>query len=67
MEAGQRRFSHKALIGAIIIFYFRDCPVFSLPFKLLECLQTLDQQLMEWRRTCAAGGLSPPPHPRRRA
>lgn len=55
MAAGQRRLSYEATIGAIIISFHRDEPLFNLPYKVLECLIGIDQGLMQWRRKSRAG------------
>ncbi|CAH3113530.1 unnamed protein product [Porites lobata] len=46
---GERRFSHKAIQGALMIFFYRDEPGFSLPFQILQLLMDIDSLLLKWR------------------
>lgn len=46
---GDRRLSHAAMRGAILIFLYRDEPRFSLPFSMLQHLMEIDSQIMKWR------------------
>lgn len=46
---GERRFSHKAMQGALMIFFYRDEPRFSLPFQILQLLMDIDSLLLKWR------------------
>lgn len=49
MGKGDRRLSHRALRGAMMVFIYRDEPLFSLPFRLLQQLMEIDSQIMKWR------------------
>eukprot|EP00054_Salpingoeca_dolichothecata_P026227 m.186590 g.186590 ORF g.186590 m.186590 type:complete len:380 (-) comp25594_c0_seq1:208-1347(-) len=49
VERGERRLSHQATKGAMMIFLYRDEPLFHLPFTVLQLLQEVDSQLMRWR------------------
>ncbi|XP_078494634.1 tryptophan 2,3-dioxygenase-like [Ciona intestinalis] len=51
---GDRRFSHKALQGALMIYLYRDEPRFHLPFQLLQVLMNIDSHLTKFRysHTC---------------
>lgn len=46
---GDRRFSHKALQGAIMITFYRDEPRFSQPHQLLSLLMDIDALITKWR------------------
>ncbi|EEB10792.1 Tryptophan 2,3-dioxygenase, putative [Pediculus humanus corporis] len=46
---GERRFSHKALQGAIMITFYRDEPRFSQPHLLLTLLMDIDSLITKWR------------------
>ncbi|KAG8239902.1 hypothetical protein J437_LFUL019496 [Ladona fulva] len=46
---GERRFSHKALQGAIMITFYRDEPRFSQPHQLLTLLMDIDSLITKWR------------------
>ncbi|KJE97617.1 tryptophan oxygenase [Capsaspora owczarzaki ATCC 30864] len=48
-EKGERRLSHKAMQGAIMIFLYRDEPRFHLPFKMLNLLMDVDAFFSKWR------------------
>uniref|UniRef100_H2YYY4 Uncharacterized protein n=1 Tax=Ciona savignyi TaxID=51511 RepID=H2YYY4_CIOSA len=54
IAAGDRRFSHKALQGALMIYLYRDEPRFHLPFQLLHALMDIDSHLTKFRysHTC---------------
>ncbi|KAK6618403.1 hypothetical protein RUM43_013596 [Polyplax serrata] len=49
VSKGDRRFSHKALQGAIMITFYRDEPRFSQPHLLLSCLMDIDSLITKWR------------------
>uniref|UniRef100_H2YYY6 Tryptophan 2,3-dioxygenase n=1 Tax=Ciona savignyi TaxID=51511 RepID=H2YYY6_CIOSA len=49
IAAGDRRFSHKALQGALMIYLYRDEPRFHLPFQLLHALMDIDSHLTKFR------------------
>ncbi|KAM3966086.1 LOW QUALITY PROTEIN: tryptophan 2,3-dioxygenase vermilion [Aphomia sociella] len=46
---GERRLSHKALQGAIMITIYRDEPRFSQPHQLLTLLMDIDSLITKWR------------------
>lgn len=49
VERGERKLSHKALWGALMIWLNRDEPRFHLPYQLLILLTDLDALLNRWR------------------
>nr|CAD7196154.1 unnamed protein product [Timema douglasi] len=49
VSRGERRFSHKALQGAIMITFYRDEPRFSQPHQLLMLLMDIDSLITKWR------------------
>ncbi|GLV35214.1 vermilion [Carabus blaptoides fortunei] len=49
VSRGERRFSHKALQGAIMITFYRDEPRFSQPHQLLNLLMDIDSLITKWR------------------
>ncbi|XP_022086345.1 tryptophan 2,3-dioxygenase-like [Acanthaster planci] len=49
LSRGDRRFSHKALQGALLISLYREESRFSQPFQFLTLLMDLDSLLMKWR------------------
>ncbi|XP_078684867.1 tryptophan 2,3-dioxygenase-like isoform X2 [Branchiostoma floridae x Branchiostoma belcheri] len=46
---GDRKFTHKALQGAMMISLYRDEPRFHQPFQLLTQLMDIDSLLTKWR------------------
>jgi len=46
---GDRRFSHRALRGAILITFYRDEPRFNQPHQLLSALMDIDALITKWR------------------
>jgi len=46
---GDRRFSHKAFQGAIMITLYRDEPRFNQPHQLLQNLMDIDSLMTKWR------------------
>lgn len=46
---GERRLSHKAWQGALLISFYREQLRFSQPFQFLHLLMDLDSLLMKWR------------------
>jgi tryptophan 2,3-dioxygenase len=46
---GARRFSHPALLAALLINLYRDEPILQLPFRLLQLLMDVDEGLTNWR------------------
>ncbi|XP_071951580.1 tryptophan 2,3-dioxygenase-like [Antedon mediterranea] len=49
VKRGERRLSHKALQGAMMISLYRHEIRFSQPFQFLHLLMDLDKLLMNWR------------------
>ncbi|XP_065580313.1 tryptophan 2,3-dioxygenase-like [Artemia franciscana] len=49
VQRGERRFSHKALQGAIMITFYRDEPRFHQPYLLLSTLMDIDSLITKWR------------------
>lgn len=49
VSRGERRLSHKALQGAILINCYRDEPRFSQPHQLLTLLMDIDSLITKWR------------------
>ncbi|MEZ5065783.1 MAG: tryptophan 2,3-dioxygenase family protein [bacterium] len=46
---GHRRFSHPALLAALLINLYRDQPILHLPFRLLTLLMDVDEGFTNWR------------------
>ncbi|KAK5644153.1 hypothetical protein RI129_007998 [Pyrocoelia pectoralis] len=46
---GERRFTHRALQGAIMITFYRDEPRFSQPHQILTLLMDIDSLITKWR------------------
>lgn len=46
---GERRFSHTALQGAILINLYRNEPRFSQPHQILSTLMDIDALMTKWR------------------
>lgn len=44
------RLSYKALQAALFIQLYRDEPLLQAPFKLMSCLQNLDENFTQWRQ-----------------
>lgn len=49
MERGERRLSHRAMQGALMILFYRDLPRFSQPYQVLTLLMDIDSLLTKWR------------------
>lgn len=49
VSRGERRFTYKALQGAIMINFYRDEPRFSQPHQLLTLLMDIDSLITKWR------------------
>lgn len=49
VDQGSRRFSHKALKGAIIVNAYRHEKKYSLANRILESLVDIDTLLSKWR------------------
>ncbi|XP_050417225.1 tryptophan 2,3-dioxygenase [Patella vulgata] len=48
-ERGERRLSHKAFQGALLISLYRDEPRFNQPFQVLTLLMDIDSLITKWR------------------
>lgn len=46
---GERRFTYKALQGAMMISFYRDEPRFSQPHQILMLLMDIDSLITKWR------------------
>ncbi|KAF2358185.1 Tryptophan 2-3-dioxygenase [Trinorchestia longiramus] len=46
---GERRLSHQALQGALMISFYREEPRFNQPFQLLNLLMDVDSLMTKWR------------------
>ncbi|XP_021924784.1 tryptophan 2,3-dioxygenase [Zootermopsis nevadensis] len=49
VSRGERRFSHRAMQGAIMITFYRDEPRFNQPHQLLTLLMDIDSLITKWR------------------
>eukprot|EP00128_Syssomonas_multiformis_P010534 Colp12_sorted_trinity150504_noHs@31008 len=49
VSKGDRRLSHRALQGALLIFLYRDEPLLHLPFIILSALMDIDAMFTQWR------------------
>lgn len=49
VSRGERKFSYKALQGAIMITLYRDEPRFSQPHQVLTLLMDIDSFMTKWR------------------
>lgn len=49
VSRGERRFSHTALQGAVMITLYRDEPRFSQPHQILTALMDIDSLITKWR------------------
>ncbi|XP_022660175.1 tryptophan 2,3-dioxygenase-like isoform X3 [Varroa jacobsoni] len=49
IKRGERRLSHKALQGALMIYLYRDSPRFHQPFHMLTLLMDIDSLITRWR------------------
>ncbi|XP_065176966.1 tryptophan 2,3-dioxygenase-like [Sycon ciliatum] len=54
VDQGDRRLSHRATLGALLIFLYRDEPRFNEPFKVLQLMMDIDSALMKWRHNHVA-------------
>lgn len=46
---GERRFSHRALQGALMISLYKDQPRFNQPYHVLTSLMDIDSLITKWR------------------
>ena len=49
-EQGKRRFTHRAILAALLINLYRDEPIFSQPFRFLTGLVDIDEGFTAWRQ-----------------
>lgn len=49
VSRGERRFSHQAMQGALMISLYRDEPRFNQPFQILTQLMDIDSLITKWR------------------
>jgi tryptophan 2,3-dioxygenase len=49
VSRGERRFTHAALQGAVMITLYRDEPRFSQPHQILTALMDIDSLITKWR------------------
>ncbi|XP_057319775.1 tryptophan 2,3-dioxygenase [Microplitis mediator] len=49
LARGERRFSYRALQGAVMITLYRDEPRFSQPHQILTALMDIDSLITKWR------------------
>lgn len=49
VSRGDRRFTHQALQGALMISLYRDEPRFNQPFNILMMLMDIDSLITKWR------------------
>jgi len=49
VEKGERRLSHQAMRGALMIYFYREQPRFSQPYQILTYLMDMDSLLTKWR------------------
>uniref|UniRef100_A0A1I7ZEB4 Peptidase_M3 domain-containing protein n=1 Tax=Steinernema glaseri TaxID=37863 RepID=A0A1I7ZEB4_9BILA len=45
----ERRLTHQAMKGALMIYFYRDMPRFSQPYQILTFLMDIDSLLTKWR------------------
>lgn len=48
-EAGHFHLSYQAFHGALLIYLYREQPIFHIPFRILNSLMDIDEQLTQWR------------------
>lgn len=49
MQSGDRRFSYRATLAALLINLYRDQPILHLPYQLLSLVADIDEHLSLWR------------------
>ena len=49
MQQGKRFLSQKAMLGALFIFLYRERPMLTMPYQVLNSLVDLDEALTAWR------------------
>ena len=46
---GERRLSHRAMQGALLIYFYREQQRFSQPYMILTYLMDIDSYMTQWR------------------
>ncbi|TKR75862.1 hypothetical protein L596_017097 [Steinernema carpocapsae] len=49
VKMSERRLTHRAMKGALMIYFYRDMPRFSQPYQILTFLMDIDSLLTKWR------------------
>eukprot|EP01113_Clastostelium_recurvatum_P026239 TRINITY_DN3150_c0_g1_i3.p1 TRINITY_DN3150_c0_g1~~TRINITY_DN3150_c0_g1_i3.p1 ORF type:complete len:450 (-),score=156.75 TRINITY_DN3150_c0_g1_i3:59-1357(-) len=49
LEKGDVRFSYKAIQAALLIYMYKDEPIFHMPFQMLNLFTEIDENLATWR------------------
>lgn len=49
VKRGDRRLSHRAIQAALLITLYQDEPMLSMPHRLLQVLQDVDEHMTLWR------------------
>lgn len=49
VSRGDRRMSHRALMGALMIMLYREQPRFQGPYQILSLLMDVDALITKWR------------------
>ncbi|CAD6190404.1 unnamed protein product [Caenorhabditis auriculariae] len=49
IKMGNRLLSHDAMKGALMIYFYRDMPRFSVPYQILTYLMDIDSLFTKWR------------------
>jgi len=48
-ESGHFHLSYRAFHGALLIYLYREQPIFHMPFQILSSLMDIDELLTQWR------------------
>lgn len=49
VETGHFRLSYRAFHGALLIYLYREQPIFHMPFRILSSLMDVDELMTQWR------------------
>ena len=49
IEAGGRKLSQKAILNALFIFLYREEPMLSMPFQMINLMIDIDENFTSWR------------------
>lgn len=49
IKEGRKRFSQKAILGALFILLYRDEPILQMPYRFLSTLMDIDENFTSWR------------------